>query len=541
MKKKDEYEGYEKDREACAILRAASGCGPKAHQFDKEQKPIAYLKGRGLNTVPDAAMLLPRSHRFTGFHFPAMVLPIMHAAGAPGAHVTLLDRDARENLRGQDGKNIRRIYGHAKGGYVVVKPAEQDKPLIIAEGFETALAASELTGYPAIAALSADNLANVEPPRCAELIYAADNDDAGRAGAKEAAARLRHIGIVRIARPPEQYNDWNDAVRDPDANPDLLRRLILHAATPTPAELDLVRVQSLGMRDFLAISFPRRQYLLKPWLTTTGLVMIDALPGHGKTWLGLSSAYAVASGQPLLGWTVEKAARVLYVDGELPGELLQQRIAKLGPELPGGHFRVLSHSQFEAGNAMMFDLGTEEGRNALDEEIERHDIGLIILNSLSTLVRSGEDNDVASWRQIQAWSLKHRARGRAVIFLHHHGRSGKPRGTSSREIVLDTRLKLTRDHNLSTDKETAFKLEFEKAREFYGADAEPLMAYLSMSDGVASWRRESVKANTRERYKELASQGYKDTQIAKELNLTRGRISQIRKEIQAEAANEKDV
>ena len=71
-----------------------------------------------------------------------------------------------------------------------------------------------------------------------------------------------------------------------------------------------------------------------------------------------------------------------------------------------------------------------------------------------------------SWRAIQDWSLTHRARGRAVIYLHHHGRSGNPRGTSAREIVLDARIKLVRDAELTTETETAFKLEFPKAREF---------------------------------------------------------------------------
>jgi AAA domain len=48
------------------------------------------------------------------------------------------------------------------------------------------------------------------------------------------------------------------------------------------------------MHEFMDLAFPPRQRLMHPWLATTGLAMIDALPGHGKTWLALSLAYAVA-------------------------------------------------------------------------------------------------------------------------------------------------------------------------------------------------------------------------------------------------------
>ena len=152
---------------------------------------------------------------------------------------------------------------------------------------------------------------------------------------------------------------------------------------------------------------------------------------------------------------------------------------------------MVSHSQFEMRSALILDLGTQDGRALLDQYIETCDIDLIILDSVSTLVRSGTDNDVESWRAIQEWSLKHRARGRAVIYLHHHGRSGNPRGTSAREIVLDTRIKLVRDDTLSTENESALRLEFPKAREFYGNDAAPMIAFLSTLGGVVTWRRKS--------------------------------------------------
>lgn len=297
---------------------------------------------------------------------------------------------------------------------------------------------------------------------------------------------------MRIAIPPD-HKDWNDAIRDPKADPEQLRQLVLRGEKVKVTQ----EVRALGMEKFQQIPFPKRPFMLKPWLTATGLAMIDAPAGQGKTWLALSIGYAAASGRTLLGWPVEQRAKVLYVDGELPGELLQTRLRMLGAPLPESDFVVLSRSQFEMRGAMMPDLGDEQGREFLDAEIERLEIDLVILDSVSTLVRSGIDNDVESWRAIQDWSLTHRANGRAVIYLHHHGRSGNPRGTSAREIVLDSRIKLTRDEMASNENETAFRLEFPKSREFFGRDTAPMMAFLSTQSGTVEWRREAVQTATR--------------------------------------------
>lgn len=182
----------------------------------------------------------------------------------------------------------------------------------------------------------------------------------------------------------------------------------------------------------------------------------------------------------------------------------------------------------------MPDLGEEAGRDFLDQIIDDNDIELIILDLVSTLVRSGVDNDVEGWRAIQTWSLRHRAKGRAIIYLHHQGRSGNPRGTSSREIVLDARIKLERDYEASTDERSSFKLEFPKSRDFWGKDAAPMLIHLSTKSGTVEWSHETVRDHTKERIRALLHQRVKQKAIAKELGLTEARISQIVKQMHEE-------
>ena len=498
----------------------------------KTQTPTEYLRCRVIDSAPPCAMLLSREaatalgNRIVGFKpYPAMVCPIIGPKGFQGVSVTYLTRDATKNLRGKSKKNIRRINGSRDYGYVQLGLIDADNPpdiVIVAEGIETALSASQLTGHPAIAVLGANNFKKITPPSCGEIIIAADNNKVGRDAAQAAAEQWAAGRKVRIAVPT--HKDWNDAHRDGNADPAKLRESILNGEQATANNM----VQAVGMEQFMSLQFPPREFLLKPWLTTTGLHMIDAKAGHGKTWLTLSVAYAVASGQPLLDWEVMKRGKVLYVDGELPGNLLQARLRMLGPPLPETDFAVLSRSQFEMRGAMMLDLGTQAGRDLLNAEIERLGINLIILDSVITLVRSvpegSNDNVIESWRAIQDWSLRHRGLGRAVIYLHRQDRSGNPLGTSTREVVLDARIKMAIDEAASNDDESAFKLEFGKAREFYGADRAPLLAYLSTKSGTVEWRREGLKkpeADKREEIEELLKSGMSPADIAKNLKVTR--------------------
>jgi putative DNA primase/helicase len=507
----DEFERF---RKAMTILRAAAQA--------KKARPVEYLKGRGIEFIPKNAAVLPASAamELTGRRFPAMVLPILDDTGLRGAHVTFLTSDLKKNVKDKDGKSLRRTFGPVKGAYITLggRLPEADKPLVIAEGIETALAASEITGYPAIAARSAGNMKEIIPPPCSEVIVAGDNDNSGTGRREAETAASAFAKIDRPARVvlPTKHKDWNDALRDPKADLRALRRLFEQAPCLVPAA-----AASVGMEAFMGVKFPPRRYLLKPWLTTTGLAMLFADAGVGKTRLVLSIGYGVASGGGLLGWRCEHRAPVLFVDGEMPGELLQRWLGELGPTLPEADFQILSHSMLELRGQDMPDLGTEEGRAFLDEVIEKNRIELIILDSVSTLVRCGVENDAESWRQIQTWSLKHRQRGRAVLYLHHTGRSGKMRGTSMREVVIDTAIRLAALPDECTDNETAVELSYSKHRHFFGKDALPLLVHYGTAEGEIKWRGQVRTPAHAEEVEELKEKGLSNRKISEQLGISK--------------------
>jgi putative DNA primase/helicase len=541
----DEYDDF---RKVVTILRAAAGAFGKPFSewpgANERARPTAYLQGRGITFVPVNAMLLSQrdavklQDRIPGFKaFPAMVMPIVGPKGLQGASVTYLDPHATRNLY-IEGKSVRRIYGQRNGGYVPIGKFNRDHPIkLAAEGIEDAASLHILTKCPAIAVLGKGNFTAADVLQCPDLILGGDNDKdgKGREKAEEAAQILTHANRrVRVAI-PANYKDWNEALCDPNADHAQLRNAILNAEPIT----EKVEVGAISVAEFMDFTFPQRDFLLEPWLTSDSITMIHAFRGNGKTWLALSIAFAIAKGEHLLGWKTHKKARVLYVDGELSGEQLQSRLKLFGC-CPDNLFILSRHLLYV--HQQDLDLGTEEGRNYLDQIIERNGIEVIILDSISTLVRSGVENDAEHWVPIADWGLTHRWSGRALIYMAHEGLSGRPRGTTKREDPFDTMIKLKQDKEQSTDDVSAFELSYTKHRDFFGADTRPMLISLGTRDGL-TWTHGPIKDAPKERVKEMLDNGMKQTEIAKQLGVSRQRVSQMVREAKREKQNgkQKDV
>ena len=298
---------------------------------------------------------------------------------------------------------------------------------------------------------------------------------------------------------------------------------------------------ALAETEFMALAFPKRELFLDPWLPRASLVMVHAPRGEGKTWfvLGIGNGQ-LAAGTDFLGWKCRHIARVLYIAGELPGDFLQKRLAMF-EESPSGMFHVLCRDLYHLKERMMPDLGSLEGRREIDRIIDQCRADVVILDSISTLVRSGTENEAESWGPLQNWLLRHRWQGRTMILVHHEGRSGKPRGSSKREDVLDTMVRLRKhaDDEASANADASvFRLEFTKTRDFYGKDAAPMLVHLSTTRGRAVWKHELVRDAQGEKVMELLDSGVKQKDTATELDLSPGRVSQIIKKMRVEDARE---
>src|SRR5262245_63526293 len=171
----------------------------------------------------------------------------------------------------------------------------------------------------------------------------------------------------------------------------------------------------------------------------------------------------------------------------MPSQTMQERLAAIiggfseEPPTPE-HFRILLSDLTEFG---LPDLGSPEGQAWVDARVGEAEV--IVADNISTLVRSGKENEAEGWLPMQSWALRHRRQGRAVILLHHAGKGGAQRGTSKREDVLDTVISLRHPADYSPDQGARFEVHFEKTRGFYGEDAQPFEARYEVRDGAAVW------------------------------------------------------
>jgi putative DNA primase/helicase len=243
--------------------------------------------------------------------------------------------------------------------------------------------------------------------------------------------------------------------------------------------IDRGQVGALDYQEFLNRKIPPRQCLLTPWLPMAGLAMIHAPRGIGKTHIALGTAWAVAVGGGFLKWKVPDdvgCRRVLMLDGEMPGALLQERLRGVtgGSELTPAAPEYLRIAAADLRRDGLPDLADPAAQQFYADIIA--DADLVIVDNLSTLCRGLKENDADSWTPVQSWLLAQRRAGKSVLVIHHGGKSGQQRGTSRKEDVLDSVVALRKPPDYQADQGARFEIHFEKSRGFFGPEAEPFEA-----------------------------------------------------------------
>jgi hypothetical protein len=283
------------------------------------------------------------------------------------------------------------------------------------------------------------------------------------------------------------------------------------------------------LAEFLAVEFPPRENIMDPVFPRQGLGMVHAWRGLGKTFFALWFAYVCATGGRFLKWSAAHAWSVLYVDGEMRGVDMQARLSEIVRAASGeptpGNFKIITPDLQPGG---IPDLATPEGQAWLDLAIE--DRELIVLDNLSSLVRSGTDKDNELWLPLQGWMQRLRAAGKSVLLVHHDGKNETQRGTSRREDILDTVFHLRKPTDYGEHDGARFVVHFQKHRGFYGPDAEPFEAALTTNnDGLAEWTMADIEDAVTIQVAELLNAGATVTQITKELRIGRASVDRHKK------------
>lgn len=289
------------------------------------------------------------------------------------------------------------------------------------------------------------------------------------------------------------------------------------------------KIIALNSKEFLSKQLPLREFIIEPCLPKQGLMMIYAKRGVGKTYFALFLAHKIATGGDLFGgrWKIYKQAKVLYIDGEMPANAMQERLRSLGCDFinnSGGENLSIINRDLQQ-NGFMPNLASEEGQEALEPFVKDADV--IVVDNLSTLVRGGKENEANSWNPIADWALWLRSQGKSVIFIHHAGKDNNQRGTSKKEDILDTVINLKHPSDYNSEEGARFEVHFEKSRGFTGEEAKPFQVQLKLKENQASWQVSEIEDLRIKNILQLQKEGLTQRDIASEIGVSLSTVNRL--------------
>lgn len=180
---------------------------------NESDRVSAYLRSRGLEGT-ESLRFNPRTlYEKGGQHYPAMIARVLDANGQLVAlHKTFLDPIGPGKAKVETAKKVSRtVYEGALNG-AAIRLFPHGEVLAVAEGIETALSFSKLTGIPCWSVICAGGMTRFQwPQRLKKLLIAADNDEAGWAASCDLAERALAEGLDVEVRIPDKWGqDFND-------------------------------------------------------------------------------------------------------------------------------------------------------------------------------------------------------------------------------------------------------------------------------------------------------------------------------------------
>lgn len=297
------------------------------------------------------------------------------------------------------------------------------------------------------------------------------------------------------------------------------------------------RVAPIALTDFLQMELKPAEFVIDPILPSQGMALIYAWRGSGKTFFNLEIAVAIATGGPkLFNWNIPRARRVLYVDGEMPANELQDRLNGIvlgrGMRLPTmkRHFEIFTPDKCEG---VSLNIVSAAGQRLIEDHLEGDDV--VFFDNLSALghANDSKESEAESWWPVQEWALRLRKKGITMIFLHHAGKKGEQRGTSSREDLMHTVIAMRRPADYEQHEGLRTEIHFEKLRKYMGAESVYPFELTMQTDqrGAVLWLQRPLKDIIEDRAREMFAKGMKVNEIAEDLHLSRFQVYRLKQKL----------
>lgn len=234
-----------------------------------------------------------------------------------------------------------------------------------------------------------------------------------------------------------------------------------------------------GLCEYLAIenwtrrNIPPADRLLGDLVTTTTRMFLVGSTGLGKTLLALGMACGMASGRGFLHWRSDRAARVLYIDGEMPEELIKARsidaLRRIDGSRPKGQLFIFARDSEEEFHKKFpqlppfAPLNTEEGQTFIYALIDAlGGVDVVVFDNVMSLI-SGDQKDEVPWSETVPLVSALTARRIGQIWADHTGHNrDRQYGSSTKAWRFDAvGIMAALPDGEKDPREVAFTLSFE--------------------------------------------------------------------------------
>jgi hypothetical protein len=310
---------------------------------------------------------------------------------------------------------------------------------------------------------------------------------------------------------------------------------IIEADTVSRAVLKKIVEDSIIPADSLArMEIKDDFFIMKPWLRPGTLAVVHGSAGVGKTFFCLCIAAAITRKVPIGRWEVERPVGCLYVDGEMALGDLQADLQTITANLPPGKAPLdfLTSEIMEKKFNVITDIQNEKWRGAITDTLKSNpDIGLLILDNLSSLAPNLNEISKQARAGINSWQLELRRMKKSVIVVHHANKKGDLRGSSSIIDSPNYAIGLKDLNRGSEDHGAYFSVQFTKKRRIRRQDAEPFSLMINQDlDSGYPWTASASIGQKRGPYIiGLIGLKMKQRDIAEALSCTEANVSQIKK------------
>lgn len=287
------------------------------------------------------------------------------------------------------------------------------------------------------------------------------------------------------------------------------------------------------LEDFLAEEFPKSRQLLGP-IHNESVIIGAGGPGSGKTNLALAISHALCAGHNFLGWHAPDKRSVLFIDGEMSGRQLQDRLHLYSFPDDREPLHIVNAISWAPSQGLEHpNLADPHWQTAVCEWASGRD--LVMLDNVVSLVNvpglSFSSDEF--WRAVMPLNLRLRAMGCTVIWWDHVNAEGRPFGTRTKEWGADLVFTLKENERSVFYDDcpgVAFTLSFRKVRGAKGREHQDIDCEMRPDEsGKAVWTWRATKVAEIDQAVELRATGMPQRGIAQVMGVSLGKVNKLLK------------